>query len=80
MVAELAHTHAKRWSNDLVTAPERLARQVVALLCELRLAHVDEATSMLRLLPAAARFLAVDKPPPLPNGGRGGQAEQGELW
>ena len=80
MVAELAHTHAKRWSNDLVTAPERLARQVVALLCELRLAHVDEATSMLRLLPAAARFLAVDKPPPLPNGGRGAQAEQGELW
>lgn len=47
-----------RWSKDLRTNPERLARQVVALLVDLRLAEqVDDG---MRLLPAAGRFLAVE--------------------
>lgn len=36
-VGELAAVHRSRWSKDLVEAPERLARQVVELLVDLRL-------------------------------------------
>jgi uncharacterized protein (TIGR02678 family) len=42
-VAALAERHAKGWANDLVEHPARLARQVVELLVDLRLAeHVRE--------------------------------------
>jgi len=44
---ELASAHRRRWAKDLVAAPERLARQVVELLVELRLAERVE-------MPAAA--------------------------
>lgn len=92
VVAELAAANAPRWSNDLVAAPERLTRAVLALLVDLRLAAVDEPgtdepgggpapdaahtaapTAVVRLLPAAARFLAIDKPP-------SGTARQDALW
>lgn len=51
----------RRWSNDLRANPERLARQVVALLVDLRLAK--EVDGGVRLLPAAGRFLAVESEP-----------------
>jgi len=67
---DLVATHRRGWSKDLVAAPERLARQVVELLVELRLAERTEvpapaaedgsasgdARSGIRLLPAAGRF------------------------
>lgn len=78
LVAELAATAGKRWSNDLVAAPDRLARRVVALLVELRLAVLEGDVAgplSLRLLPAAARFRAV------PKVTAGDDAvEQGALW
>jgi uncharacterized protein (TIGR02678 family) len=62
----LADQHARRWSKDLVAAPDRLARNVVRLLVEVRLAErvppaggaVDDEPGV-RLLPAAARFRPV---------------------
>lgn len=70
-VEDLVDAHRRGWSKDLVAAPERLARQVVDLLVELRLAErvgmpvlaadvsdtSDDARSGIRLLPAAGRFL-----------------------
>lgn len=83
LVAGLADRHRRRWANDLVESPERLTRQVVALLVDLRLARLDRPEAVargsddvaadhgttagddadlegpvLRLLPAAGRFLA----------------------
>ncbi len=58
MIGELATRHARSWSNDLVEAPDRLARHVADLLVVMRLAeivHIEHGPS-LRLLPAAARF------------------------
>jgi uncharacterized protein (TIGR02678 family) len=78
IVGELARSHAKRWSNDLVAAPERLTRQVLSLLTDLRLATIDDATSTLQLLPAAARFLAVDTGPTSDTAHDA--SEQGALW
>ncbi|MPY95676.1 MAG: TIGR02678 family protein, partial [Acidimicrobiia bacterium] len=63
-----------RWSNDLVAAPERLARKVVDLLVELRLAEVGPAGEM-RLRPAANRFRAVER-----SEVEGSGDEQGALW
>ncbi len=71
-VEELVTVHRRGWSKDLVAAPERLARQVVELLVELRLAlrvelpdadvgvadQPGQARVGFRLLPAAGRFLA----------------------
>jgi uncharacterized protein (TIGR02678 family) len=67
-VRHLAHQHARRWSKDLVAAPDKLARHVVDLLVDVRLAERVPSTSdaagtepAVRLLPAAARFRAVAK-------------------
>ncbi|MGH9209510.1 MAG: TIGR02678 family protein [Acidimicrobiales bacterium] len=67
-VRRLADEHARRWSKDLVAAPEKLARRVVDLLTEVRLAERvapegddGDAEPGLRLLPASARFRAVAK-------------------
>lgn len=54
LVAELAHEHASHWSKDLTASPERLARDVVALLAAHRLVRVDE--ELIHLLPAARRY------------------------
>ena len=76
------------WSKHLVTAPERLVREVVNLLVDLRLAERVEmpadaeddgdastdAKSGIRLLPAAGRFL-----PPRPEEHSEDEA-QGALW
>ena len=74
----LAEGNSRRWSAELVEAPERLAREVTELLLELRLAEWGPAEGaagaaardddlasdegprerpVLRLLPAAGRFL-----------------------
>jgi len=71
-VRRLADQQARRWSKDLVAAPEKLARNVVQLLVEVRLAQrvpaagagVDVKPGVdvepgVRLLPAAARFRPV---------------------
>ena len=42
-IGELAAAHRRRWSKDLVEAPERLARQVVELLVDLRLGEWQRA-------------------------------------
>jgi uncharacterized protein (TIGR02678 family) len=65
VVRRLADRHARRWSRDLAAAPDKLARRVVELLVDVRLAErvsgADAPTEEpgLRLLPAAARFRAV---------------------
>ena len=40
MIGELATRHARSWSNDLVEAPDRLARHVADLLVVMRLAQM----------------------------------------
>ena len=71
VVTELAVRYRRRWSNELVAAPERLTRNVIDLLVGMRLAVIDGDS--VRLLPAAARFLAVDQVDTEPG-------PQGELW
>ncbi|HZD04037.1 MAG TPA: DUF2398 family protein, partial [Longimicrobiales bacterium] len=56
----LAAEHSSRWSNEMVESPHRLAQRSADLLIKLRLARGDDGT--LLLLPAAARFLAVEEP------------------
>lgn len=62
-VTELAGRHRRRWANDLVERPERLTNQVLQLLVGVRLAVLDGdgAGRQVRLLPAAARFLTVER-------------------
>lgn len=59
-VGELAGRYTRRWSNEYIDNPDRLARHVRELLVDLRLAEVripeDGSVALLRLLPAAARF------------------------
>ncbi len=69
-LTELAHIHARHWSRDLTADPERLARQVIALLEAMRLAKrcddgasAAEGGAALRLLPAAARFATATQAP-----------------
>lgn len=79
-VAELAVVHARRWANDLVTAPDRLTRRVLDLLVALRLACVgggDVGERRVTLLPAASRFRAVE---PKPGVAAVDADVQGELW
>lgn len=45
ILSDLASSHARSWAKDLVAAPDRLARQVVQLLVDLRLARVVPASS-----------------------------------
>ena len=78
-IAGLAERNARRWSNDLVASPGKLARQVVDLLVELRLAEwippVDASSGeQVRILSAAARFRPVEPPAREP------EAPQGALW
>jgi uncharacterized protein (TIGR02678 family) len=58
IVGELTREHAGRWANDMVRAPDRLARDVIDVLVELRLAvvYASEDEPWFRLLPGAARF------------------------
>lgn len=58
-IEALAARHARRWANDDVQAPARLTRKVVQLLVDLRLAEPTGVApeELLRLLPAAGRFL-----------------------
>ena len=69
LVGELATEHASRWSKDLTATPERLARDVVALLASHRLVRVDER--LLYVLAAARRFAPTVTIV---------SAEQGALW
>lgn len=65
LVADFASTH-RGWRKELVDSPERLAHRVVQLLVELRLARLSrsgDGPPTLVLLPAAARFLAVETDP-----------------
>ena len=78
-IAGLAERNARRWSNDLVASPGKLARQVVDLLVELRLAErippVDASSGeLVRILPAAARFRPVEPAACEPD------APQAALW
>lgn len=60
----LSAPHTRRWRTDLVERPEQLAREVVDLLVALRLAEADvdrDDRVVVRLLPAAARFRAVEE-------------------
>lgn len=61
ILADLTPAHARRWSAEFVERPDKLARQVVELLRDLRLAETDD--SRVRLLPAAARFVPVEVEP-----------------
>ncbi len=54
LVTELANEHASHWAKDLTGSPERLAREVVALLAAHRLVCVDD--ELLYVLPAARRY------------------------
>ena len=58
LIMELAAHHAKHWSQDYVERPDRLARDVTTLLCDVGLAELDDTS--FRLLPAAARFKPVE--------------------
>lgn len=72
VVSELAAAHSRRWSQDYVERPERLARDVTTLLCDVHLAEIDGDS--LRLLPAAARFM------PIEPASADTDAEQPTLW
>ena len=61
ILADLTPDHARRWSADYVERPDKLARHVVELLRDLRLAETDG--DRVRLLPAAARFVPVQLEP-----------------
>ena len=77
--AALASEHTGHWAADLVAAPDRLARQVVELLIEVRLIErraVPDAAEEFRLLPAAGRFVAVERTR-LASADAG---QQGVLW
>jgi uncharacterized protein (TIGR02678 family) len=66
---ELAELHYRRWSAEYIASPDRLGRQATDLLLTLRLAEwvqaeggaqaheSEDGRRMLRLLPAAGRFL-----------------------
>ena len=54
LVAELAGEHASHWSKDLTGSPDRLAREVMALLAAHRLVDVD--AELLHVRPAARRY------------------------
>lgn len=88
-LAALAERNARRWASDLVSAPAKLARAVVDLLVEVRLAERIPAPSAdsgrwdrrataseqaIRILPAAARFRAVERSPV------GADQTQDTLW
>lgn len=58
LISELVAEHSKRWSQDYVERPERLARDVATLLCDTHLAKATDDS--LQLLPAAARFTPIE--------------------
>ena len=74
IVADLAARYARGWSSDLVGAPERLTRLVIDLLVDVRLAIVDHDSETVGILPAAARFRAVEAE------SIGAPATQDALW
>ncbi|MDA8147704.1 MAG: TIGR02678 family protein [Actinomycetota bacterium] len=83
----LAAGHARYWAADLVAAPDRLTRLVLDLLVALRLAEHRSGgpgrtgdVEEVRLLPAAARFVADEAV--RAEGGRGasGAGGQAALW
>jgi uncharacterized protein (TIGR02678 family) len=59
IVADLAERHQRRWANDYVRAPARLAIEATSLLADVRLAELrieGGRPAAVRLLPAALRF------------------------
>ena len=86
LLAGFADRHRRRWSNELVAAPDRLARRVIDMLVEVRLAErvpPPDGTggdAVIRLLSAAARF----RPGALTARGNGAatgdQPAQDALW
>jgi uncharacterized protein (TIGR02678 family) len=73
-VSALAERYRRPWANDLVGAPDRLTRQVIDLLVELRLVRrcdpsgaggpgPSEEQDHVRLLPGAARFWPLEPTP-----------------
>ncbi len=75
-------TNANRWSNELVENPDRLVKQVVRLLTDVRLGEQDDR-SRFRLLPGATRFAVMSRDDS--GAGPGGAAprdatEQDALW
>jgi len=87
VMAALAAGHARYWAADLVAAPDRLTRLALELLVALRLAECRGGGSgrpgdaeAVRLLPAAARFVADETA--RDEGGRtaSGAGGQAALW
>ncbi len=75
-------TNASRWSNDLVESPDKLVRQVVRLLCEVRLGEQDDL-GRFRLLPGASRFALASRDDGAAGASgspRADAAEQDALW
>lgn len=70
VVADLAGEHVSHWSKDLTGSPERLTRDVVALLTAHRLIRVDN-DGVVHVLSAAMRFAPTVKVVAI---------EQGALW
>ncbi|MHB1552770.1 MAG: TIGR02678 family protein [Acidimicrobiales bacterium] len=85
----LCAKHAARWAADLVQSPERLARAVVDLLLDVRLAEERRdgfesppgasTATMVRLLPAAGRFSVGGSEAPGADGEGDGLEEDGSL-
>lgn len=74
IVTELVADHHKHWAADMTGSPERLVREVIELLVEMRLAVVDTGGALV-VLPAAWRFRAVERAPV-----ERAAVEQGALW
>lgn len=55
----LAAQHRRHWAKDLAAAPDRLARRVMDLLVDVRLAERRASPDEVRLLPAASRYVPV---------------------
>lgn len=73
---ELGEEHRTRWKGDYLKSPQHLSAVVTELLLNLRLAQWHEPAAggaLLRLLPAAGRFLP-------PAATEPGAPEQDELW
>ena len=65
IVGELAKANARRWANDMVGSPSRLARAALTLLADVRMIEIE--ADRIRLRPIAARFVAVDETAAVPE-------------
>jgi uncharacterized protein (TIGR02678 family) len=86
LIEDIAIPHTRRWRSEFREHPERLAKEVVDLLVDLRLAEVEHFgdTWRARLRPAAARFTeAADEPGRSGSDGERAPDDHGEqpsLW